>query len=186
MHPRNGADKATWFTFTSWQGGGRVVNRAKRIAPGVYQSTVPLPVYGKWKTMIRLHKGNALLGSPIYAPADAAIPVPGVAATPAFTRPFFGDHSLLQREAKTKAAGVWLAAYSVVGAITLVLLIAIMWALHRVGKTAGRRREPPPPPDVGPGPDREPEPSAREQELPDDVWPARAPLAGISTYTGGR
>ena len=186
MRPRDGADKATWFTFTSWQGGGRIVDRAKEIRPGVFQSTVPLPVYGEWKTMVRMHKGNAVLGLPIYAPVDTAIPAPGVAATPAFTRPFYADKELLQREAQAKGAGITLAAYSVVGGITLLLLIAIMWALHRIGRTADQRREPPPPPDYGRRPEPDPDPSARDADLPDDVWPARVPVAGISNHGGGR
>jgi len=47
----------------------------------------PLPVYGKWKSALRIENGHTLLGVGIYAPADAAIPVAAEPALPSFTRP---------------------------------------------------------------------------------------------------
>ena len=178
MNPRDGADKASWLTATAWQGGGRIVDKLREIKPGVFQSTVPLPVHGEWKTMIRMHKGNAILGLPIYAPEDKAIPVPRVPAPASFTRPFLSDRELLQREAKIADPTVTYAAYAVVLGFTLLLLAAISWALHRVGTTAERRREPSQvPPDAGT--------SSREELLPDDLWPAPLSVAGSSSYSGG-
>jgi hypothetical protein len=174
MKPRDGADKASWLTATAWQGGGRIVDKLREVKPGVFQSTVPLPVHGEWKTMIRMHKGNAILGLPIYAPEDRAIPVPQVPAPASFTRPFLSDRELLQREAKIADPTVTYAAYAVVLGFTLLLLATIAWALHRVGTTAERRREPP---QVAP----DAATSGREELLPDDVWPAPLSVAGISS-----
>jgi hypothetical protein len=182
MNPRDGADGANWLTATAWQGGGRIVDKLREIRPGVFQSNVPLPVYGEWKTMIRMHKGNAVLGLPIYAPQDKAIPVPAIGAPASFTRPFFSDKELLQREARIADPAVTFAAYGVVLGFTLLLLAAIAWALHRVGRTAGQRREPPPPPPATP----QPETGGGGEPQPDEAWPARIPVAGISSYTGGR
>jgi hypothetical protein len=129
--------------------------------------------------MIRLHKGNAILGLPIYAPADPAIPLQGVAAPKAFDRPFFSDHELLQREARTQAAWITWSAYLVVLACTLALLGLLAWGIHRIGVTAGKRRLPHPGvvgPPAPPAP--EPEPEA-DSSLPDPVWPAHFP-----TYAG--
>ena len=78
--PADGADDAEWLTATAWQGGGLVVDRLERVAPGVYRTTEPIPVNGDWKTMIRLHRGNALTALPVYLPEDPAIPVEGVPA----------------------------------------------------------------------------------------------------------
>jgi hypothetical protein len=183
MHPRNAADGATWLTATAWQGGGRlVVEHLREVAPGVFKTTKPVPLYGEWKTMIRLHKGNAILGLPLYAPADPAIPVPGVAAPARFERPFFSDHELLQRESKTREAWITWGAYLTVLICTLGLLAALAWGLHRVGVTAGKRRIPaqrylqPNEPE----PDVEPDPYAVEPEpLPEPIWPAHFP-----TYAG--
>jgi len=129
------SDHATWLTATAWQGGGLVVNRLKEIRPGVYQSTVPLPLYGTWKTLIRLQNGNALNGLPIYAPADDAIPVPGVAAPRSFERPFVSDHQLLQREAKVREPAVAYGAYAVIVFFTVLLL-----AMLARGRCSRRRR----------------------------------------------
>src|SRR5205085_11845361 len=105
------------------------------------------------------HKGRAILGLPLYAPDDPAIPVRGIAAPARFDRPFFSDHELLQRESKTREAWITWGAYLTVLVCTLGLLTMLAWALHRVGVTAGRKRVPAPrylaPIDP---PDREPEP----------------------------
>jgi hypothetical protein len=174
LRPRDAAEHATWLTATAWQGGGLVVDRLRAVAPGVYETTRPIPLHGSWKTMIRLHKGNAILGLSIYAPADAAIPVPAVAAPRSFERPFSSDRKLLQREARTREAAITYGAYAIVLAATLLLLAMLAWGLHRVGVTAGLRRGVPP----TAAPPAPPEPET-ETTLPADVWPARLP-----TYAG--
>ena len=105
------AEDANWVQMTSWQGGGRVVDRLERTGPGTYESTKPVPVYGDWKTMLRLHEGNALLGIPVYLPEDPAIPAPEVKAEPQFTRTFVDETKILQRELKDDVPGwIWAAA----------------------------------------------------------------------------
>ncbi len=137
LDPPSAADDATWLTATSWQGGGIVVDRLKRVGPGVYRSNEPVPLYGQWKTLIRMHNGNSLSGLPVYAPADAAIPVPAVEAPrSSVVRPFVSDHKLLQREAKTNDAAVTYGAYAVIGFFTLLLLAMLAWGLHRIRVTA--------------------------------------------------
>ncbi|MEA2157374.1 MAG: hypothetical protein QOE11_3514 [Solirubrobacteraceae bacterium] len=179
LTPRDGADNATWLTATAWQGGGLVVNRLRRVSEGVYETTKPVPLHGDWKTMIRLHTGNAVLGLPLYAPADAAIPIAGIAAPHgSFQRGFLSDHELLQRESKTQDAAITWGAYGVVFAITLLLLAMLAWGLHRVGVTAGQRRGTPPPPPLDPQ-EHEADGAERDPALPADIWPARLP-----TYVG--
>ncbi|MGH2941287.1 MAG: hypothetical protein ACRDLN_00720, partial [Solirubrobacteraceae bacterium] len=121
LSPRDAADGAKWLTATAWQGGGRlVVDRLRRVSEGVYRTTRPIPVHGKWKSMIRLHKGNAILGLMLYAPADTAIPAAGIAAPPRLERSFSSDRKLLQREAKTQEAAITYGAYGTVLAIALL------------------------------------------------------------------
>ncbi|MDA0163011.1 hypothetical protein OM076_22250 [Solirubrobacter ginsenosidimutans] len=132
VDPRSGADDALWFTATAWQGGGLVVDRLQRIGPGVYRTTRPLPLTGDWKTMLRLHPGNALTALPLYLPADEAIPVAGVPARPSVNRAFGPEQKLLQRERKAAASWLWAAAYGVVLAIALAFLVALAWGVHRV------------------------------------------------------
>jgi len=136
MIPASAADGATWLTATSWQGKGLVVNRLEEIRPGVYRSTEPIPVHGDFKAIVRMHTGNALLGVPIYAPADAAVAVPAIAAPRTFTRPFVSDHKLLQREAKVHDPNVALGAYGVIALLTVLLLAMLARGLHRTRMTA--------------------------------------------------
>jgi hypothetical protein len=143
MSPADAAEGAEWFDVTSWQGGGLVVDPLRKVSPGVYRTTQPIPVYGDWKSMIRLHKGDSLAALPIYLPRDAAIPVGEVPAPPRFTRSFGDEHKLLQREAKPGAPALTAIAYSAVATIALALLALLAWALHRlaVGPRPARRRK---------------------------------------------
>jgi hypothetical protein len=143
LNPPDAAAGAEWFDVTAWQGGGLVVDPLKRVGPGVYRTTEPIPVYGNWKTMVRFHKGNSLTALPIYLPRDAAIPVGEVPAPSHFTRSFGSEHKLLQREQKGGSPALVVLAYSTVAAITLSLLALLAWALHRLSvgmRPAPRRR----------------------------------------------
>jgi hypothetical protein len=144
MDPPDAAVDANWFDVTAWQGGGLVVDPLKRIGPGVYRTTEPIPVYGNWKAMVRLHEGDSLTALPIYLPRDAAIPVGEVPAPARFTRAFGDEHKLLQREQKGGGPALVAVAYTTVAAITLSLLALLAWGLHRlaVGVPARRRRRP--------------------------------------------
>src|SRR5437763_399543 len=119
LHPANAANGARWFTATAWQGGGSVVTYLKKVGPGVYRTTKPIPVYGwKWKSTIRLQRGREVLGMPIYMPSDPAIPAKEIPAPSHFTRPFERDKKLLQREQKPGVPGfLTLIAYLVVLAV---------------------------------------------------------------------
>ena len=145
LDPPNAADDARWFQMTSWQGGGLVVNRLEERGDGVWETTQPIPVYGEWKTLLRLHKDDTIAGVPIYLPEDSEIPAPKVPATPRFQREFATDKEILQRETKQDVAG-WLTvgAPLVVLAIALSLLTLLAWGLARLSRsgqaeTAARR-----------------------------------------------
>jgi hypothetical protein len=134
LHPANAANGARWFTATAWQGGGSVVDYLKKVGPGVYRTTKPIPVYGwKWKSSIRLQRGREVLGLPIYMPSDPAIPAKQIPAPAHFTRPFERDKKLLQREQKPGIPGfLTLAAYLFVLIVGLVVLGLLAWGLRRI------------------------------------------------------
>jgi hypothetical protein len=143
MSPPDAAANAEWFDVTAWQGGGLVVDPLKQVGPGLYRTTEPIPVYGNWKAMVRLHEGNSLTALPIYLPRDAAIPVGEVPAPAQFIRSFGNEHKLLQREQKGGSPLLVAVAYSAVASIALSLLILLAWGLHRLsldGQTVPRRR----------------------------------------------
>jgi hypothetical protein len=144
IDPAGVADDASWVQMTSWQGGGRVVDRLERTGPGTYESTEPVPAYGDWKTILRLHEGNALLGVPVYLPEDPAIPAPAVEAEPQFTRTFVDETSILQRELKDDVPGwITVAAPLLVLAISLSFIFALAWGLGRAAGGAGGETRPP-------------------------------------------
>jgi hypothetical protein len=145
LDPPTAADDAYWFVATAWQGdeGRSVVEKLEEVSPGVYRTPVPLPVYGNWKTTIRLHKGNAVQGLAVYFPEDEAIPVKGVPAEPSFTRSFERDKELLQREQKSDVPGALvLLAYLTVLLIGIALYASMGWGLallqRRLGAAAAR------------------------------------------------
>ncbi len=181
--PRDAAEGATWLTVTAWQGGDRLItDRLERVSQGVYRSTQAVPVYGKWKSTVRLHKGNSLVGLPIYAPADTAIPRAGVAAPARFERPFTADKELMQREARTQETWVWNTGYAVVLSLALMLIAMLAWGLHRLAVTNGRRRDAPLW-EWAREPEPTPAPPALDAALPD--W-ARRPADPVAGATAGR
>jgi hypothetical protein len=147
LSPPNAAANAQWVTVTAWQGGGLVVDRLRRTGPGTYVTTEPIPVDGKWKTMLRIANGRALDAVPIYLPNDPAIPAREVAATDRFTRVFVRDKKILQREAV--GGDLWLAipAYLLLLVIVAVWMAALTWGLRRLGSrepqsNSGQRTRP--------------------------------------------
>jgi len=138
LRPPDAAKGARWFTVTSWQGGGAIVAPMKRVGDGLYRATRPVPVWGpKWKTTLRMQRGRAVLGLPVYMPADAAIPVGGIPAPQRFTRSFERDKQLLQREQKGGVPGVLtLVAYLAVLAIWSAMIAIVAWALWRLAGSA--------------------------------------------------
>ena len=143
LDPPDAAADAEWFDVTAWQGGGLVVAPLKRVGPGLYRTTEPIPVHGDWKAMIRLHEDSSLSALPIYLPRDEAIPVGETPAPAHFTRSFGDEHQMLQREAKGGPAFLTAVAYSAVVAIALSLLALLAWALRRLavgGQPSPRRR----------------------------------------------
>ncbi len=132
LDPATAADDAEWLTATAWQGGGLDVDHLRRIGPGRYVTTQPLPVSGNWKSLIRLHHGRSLTALPVYLPDDPAIPAKGVPASSSSTRSFAADHTILQREQKSAASWLTVAAYLVVVLIALGLLALLTWGLHRL------------------------------------------------------
>jgi hypothetical protein len=144
LDPRNAAEHARWLNITAWQGGGSVVDPLKRIGPGRYTTTMPIPVSGSWKVTLRLQRGRAVLGLPIFLPNDPAIPARETPAAAHFTRAFVRDKKNLQREQKAGVPGYLTGlAYATVLVIWLGMLGLQGWGLARLARTTSRPDEPP-------------------------------------------
>ena len=140
LDPPDAASDPRWFVVTAWQGGASVVGDMKKVGPGEYRSEKPIPVGGDdWKSTLRLQRGSAVLGLPIYMPEDSAIPVKAIPEPAAgSTREFVRDKSLLQREQKKGVAGwLTLAAYVGVFLIFLTMIGVVSWGLARLGRSIG-------------------------------------------------
>ncbi|HEX8074868.1 MAG TPA: hypothetical protein VF545_07790 [Thermoleophilaceae bacterium] len=145
--PADAAKDAHWFNATAWQGGkrpGSVVNELKEIGPGLYKTTQPIPVYGNWKSTIRLEREDQVLGLPLFFPNDPAIPAPEIAASPQFTRTFVEDKKNLQREQKAGTSGILTAgAYTVVLIVGLSMFALLAWGLLRISRAVRKPEDRP-------------------------------------------
>jgi hypothetical protein len=133
----------------------------KKTGPGTYTATKAIPVGGDdWKSTLRLQRGSAVLGLPIFMPEDKAIPVKAVPAPQAgATRTFVKDKQLLQREQKKGVAGgLTLGAYVAVFLIFLAMIGVCAWGLARLGRSLGAT--PPRKPKAERSSAREPSPTA--------------------------
>lgn len=121
-----------WAKSIAWQGPGFVVSDLKRVGPGTYMTTEPLPAFGKWKSMVRFQKDNSMMGVAVFEPLDTAIPAPEVPASPMVTRELKPDRVILQREAKFDGGWLTQLGYFIVFAIAMLLLGLLAWGIQRV------------------------------------------------------
>jgi hypothetical protein len=135
------SDKPDWLTILSWQGRmnnerGLVIDRLAKVGPGHYRSTQPVPVWGDWKTLLRVQDGRTMTAVPIWEPADAAIPAPEVPALASSTRPFVLEVTILQRE-RDQGAPAWLftAGGIVVLFLTLMVIAGLTWGAGRLNNS---------------------------------------------------
>ncbi|MFP5254578.1 MAG: hypothetical protein ACLGI8_01885, partial [Acidimicrobiia bacterium] len=56
LTPADAADDARWFQTISWQGGGLVIAEMEEVGPGRYASDKAIPVTGRGKALVRLHR----------------------------------------------------------------------------------------------------------------------------------
>ena len=80
LDPDDAAADARWFQAMSWQGGGMVIAAMERVGPGEFATERAVPVNGRWKTVLRLHRGGEMMAVPVYLPADPEIGEPEVPA----------------------------------------------------------------------------------------------------------
>jgi hypothetical protein len=143
------SDNPNWVSILGWQGHlqnqrGQVVDNLEKVGPGHYRTTTPVPVWGTWKTLLRLHDGNTLTAAPIYLAGDPGIGAPEVPAQASFTRPFVAEITILQRERNPDTPTVlWTIGGLVVLFCTLVLIGGLSWGAGLINRSeaAGNRTE---------------------------------------------
>jgi hypothetical protein len=149
------SDDPNWVSILGWQGGvanqrGQVVDNLEKVGPGHYRTTQPIPVWGSWKTLLRLHDGTTLTAVPIYLAADPGIGASEVPAPRAgyvevgdqrfpvpvaAPRPFVAEITILQRERSPDTPMVlWTIGCLVVLFCTLVLIGGLSWGAGRINR----------------------------------------------------
>jgi hypothetical protein len=130
-----------WVSILGWQGQlanqrGEVVTNLEKVGPGHYRTTEPVPVWGTWKTLLRLHDGSTLAAVPIYLAGDPGIGAKEVPAQASFTRPFVAEITILQRERNPEApTALWTIGGLVVLACTLALIAGLSWGAGRINRS---------------------------------------------------
>ncbi|MDV6011457.1 hypothetical protein [Haloechinothrix sp. LS1_15] len=140
LDPADATGDAIWFRFLSWQGGDFHDASLERVGDGVYRTTEPLPVYGEWKTGLRLHTPLRTMAiAPLYAPEDPeaeAAEIPAVSGE----REFISEISFLQRERKEDTPAVlWTVGYISVGLIFAAAWALFAWCYVTAAAGSGRR-----------------------------------------------
>jgi hypothetical protein len=130
-------DDPAWIQVTAWQGDvpdGLQVTPLLEQADGSWVSSMPVPVTGVWKTLLRLHDGRTLAALPVYMAPDPGIGAKEVPAVDG-SRTFIAENVLLQRERKLDAPGwLWGASCAVVLLCSLLLIGALAWGVGRVSR----------------------------------------------------
>ncbi len=133
-----------WVSMLSWQGHldnqrGLLVDRLEKLGPGHYRTTQPVPVWGSWKTLLRIQDGYTMAGVPVYLPADPGIGAPATPVQTTSTRAFVPEITILQRERDLNRP-MWL--FTVGGVVvlfcTLLVVAALTWGGGRINRTEPR------------------------------------------------
>lgn len=129
------AENANWFYALGWQGGGRYISDFVRQPDGSWKTAEPVPLQGRWKTMVRVQKGRDMVTAPIRFPADPALGFAGFAADPQMTREFIADTTLMQIERKDDVpAWAWTVATIAVLSTNLLIVLLMGTVAFRLGR----------------------------------------------------
>ncbi len=144
LDPAGAVDGARWFEALAWQGGGRVLAPMEKVSDGVYRSTQPLPLYGAWKSLVRLHRGQRdLVAMWVYAPADPQIGEPEMSAVSGVRRDFIEEQKVLRREERDDVPGwMWNAGYGLLAVVGGLEVAGIGWLMARAARGSRSRTAP--------------------------------------------
>ncbi|MET3961419.1 hypothetical protein ABIE44_001353 [Marmoricola sp. OAE513] len=163
--PADAVDDAVWLYGLSWQGRGPKADAVDppvdpvakkpgvvRVAmeptgrPGEFRSADPLPMYGNWKTLVRVHLlPTTMAAIPLHAPDDPAITSDRgreILARDGDVVRLSAEKQFLQREIKDDVPG-WLnaLAYGLVIGSWLLLVLFFGWCYAGASKPADAKPE---------------------------------------------
>ncbi|MEJ2852365.1 hypothetical protein WBO52_02865 [Saccharothrix sp. CCNWLW140] len=134
-------EDAVWLNGFAWQGGDFATTPLERVGDGVYRTAQALPIYGQWKSGVRLHTPDGVMAIlPLYAPADPAANAAAIEARDG-ARAFMAEIDFLQRERKSDTPAVlWAVAYVVVGLIFAGMWVLFAWLYAGAARVRGLHR----------------------------------------------
>lgn len=151
--PVDAADDAVWISALAYQGkhendenipGNGMLSIAMEPTgtDGEFRSTDPLPLYGDWKVLVRLHLApTTMVSIPLHMPADLAIDGPAaglVQVEDGTDAAFVHEPFMLQRERKPDVpVWLWTVMYGVVIASWLALLAFYGWLYSAAARASG-------------------------------------------------
>ena len=138
LDPRDSVDDPEWMNVTAWQGGGSVVDPLEKVGEGVYRTTKPIPVYGSWKSTLRIQQGDALdLDAALHAEGRGDPREGGSRGGELHARVPARHRGAPARAEAGRLRALTLMAYLTVLAIALALIALISWSLLRVDRGEG-------------------------------------------------
>ena len=135
------SEDPNWVSVLGWQGGlanqrGIFIDNLEKLGPGHYRSTQPMPVYGKWKTLLRVHDRRIFTAVPIFLAGDPGIGAPEIPAQATMTRPFVREITILQRERNPDTPmALWTIGGLVVLVCTLIMIGGLTWGAGRINRS---------------------------------------------------
>ncbi len=128
-----------WIYAMGWQGDGRYLDHLVQQADGSWRTTQPVPLEGKWKTMVRVQSGKTMVSTPIRFPADPAISFEGYAEQALVTRALVPDTEIMQLERLPDAPDwAWVPASTLVLSLNLLMALLMAAVCVRIGRMAGQ------------------------------------------------
>lgn len=137
LDPADAAEPSDWFEALSWQGGSVRITPMAKVAPGVYESSRPVPVAGEWKSLVRIAKKDVMVAVPVYLPEDPEIGASEIPLVPRAELTFKRDTELLLRETREGESLPAILAYSAILALVVIWVAGFIWAFSRVAKGPG-------------------------------------------------
>jgi hypothetical protein len=132
LTPPDAADGNRWFQVMAWQGDGYDVAELEEVEPGRFVAEHPVPIGDRWKTIVRLHDGAAMLGAPVFLPDDPEIGAPEVPAEDRVVE-LGAEQDLLLREVRPGPATTGIVAYTVIALVAAAWIGAFILAVRRIG-----------------------------------------------------
>lgn len=135
LEPGNAADSATTFGVLAWRGGGRVSTTFRKVGDGRYVSSQPVPVTGRWHTLVTLERGDEVMAAATYMGSDAEGGTPVIPAVAERQAKFERDTTLMLREGHPGNPAVAVAAYSVIAVVVLCWITMFAVCATRISST---------------------------------------------------